>query len=69
VEEIIKCKSIIHKHGKDRVCDRYLGKRIDEEVISLKCKCGCTALVFIDNKGKLKVEYVNKEKELLCQKA
>jgi len=67
-EDIIKCKNVIKKHGKEKVCDGFIMKRVGKKMLYMKCpSCKCDTVVYAQSNGNLGIIHTNKEEEILCQ--
>ena len=67
-EQIVKCKNILKKHNKERECDRFLFKLIDNDKLYFKCpSCGASAIAIGRKGGGLDVIHVNEGEDILCQ--
>lgn len=68
--EVYKCKAQVEKHGKDKECNRFLLKMINDEQMHLKCpSCGSYAIVSIGQNNKLSITHIKEGEDLLCQMA
>lgn len=67
-EQIIKCKATVTKHGKDRLCERFIMKFVnDRKQIHSKCpSCGSYTIITA-NGDKLDIVHLKEGEEVLCQ--
>jgi len=67
MQDIVKCKNLIEKNGNQRVCDRFLLKRINNKQLHVKCpSCGSFAIITADNEGKLQIIHVKEGENIIC---
>jgi len=67
-EIIIKCKATVEKHGKDRICDRFIMKFINgRKQIHSKCPSCGSYVIITANGNDFDIVHLREGEEVICQ--
>jgi len=68
--EIVKCKNEVERRGIKKECNRFLGKKLDDGSLVIKCP-DCSHYAIVEAKGdRLIIVHLDKSGEdQICQKA